>query len=110
MQAWTALGRLYAEADGGQGHDLAATCYLQARSSDPLYARAWEGMAAMVGTRATGANISRVNSVSTSCLTPDPVLGLAYGGTSLRKVPAEEQKIMLYGLCRLHKSPVLARV
>jgi hypothetical protein len=54
LQAWTALGRLYAEADGGAGHGLAATCYLQARSSDPLYARAWEGMAAMAGTRATG--------------------------------------------------------
>ena len=36
------------------GHGLAATCFLQARSSDPLYAPAWEGMAAMAGTRATG--------------------------------------------------------
>ncbi len=54
LQAWTALGRLYAEAEGGVGHALAATCYLQARSSDPLYAQAWEGMAVMAGTRATG--------------------------------------------------------
>jgi len=54
LQVWTALGRLYAEAEGGVGHVLAATCYLQARSSDPLYARVWEGMAAMAGMRATG--------------------------------------------------------
>lgn len=54
-QAWVALGRLYAETVGGAGSGLAASCYMQARSHDPMYAAPWEGMAAMAGTRDSGA-------------------------------------------------------
>ena len=54
VQAWTALGRLYAEAGTSEGHGLAASCYMQARSYDPLYAAPWEAMAAAAGTSVPG--------------------------------------------------------
>lgn len=54
LQAWTALGRLYAEGGAGAGDGLAANCYMQARSHDPMYAAPWEAMAAMSGTRLSG--------------------------------------------------------
>ena len=55
VQAWTALGRLYAEAGAGAGVGLAASCYMQARSHNPMYAAPWEAMAALAGTQAAGA-------------------------------------------------------